>query len=96
MRVTAVRRERLGDITKEDVRREGYPSVKAYREAFERIYGYWDPDSEVWVVGSSWLGNPGHRFAILSGLLCNFTPNSVKYSWQFSYTGRLRRQSSPP
>lgn len=50
MRVTAVRRERLGDITEEDARKEGYPSVEAYREALERIYGFRDPDTEMWVV----------------------------------------------
>ncbi|SHE96597.1 ASCH domain-containing protein [Desulfofundulus australicus DSM 11792] len=50
VRVTAVRRERLGNITDDDARREGYLSVEAYREAFERIYGFWDPDVDVWVV----------------------------------------------
>ncbi|MGB9825086.1 MAG: ASCH domain-containing protein [Desulfofundulus sp.] len=51
VKVTAVRRERLGDITEEDAWKEGYSSVKAYREAFERIYGFWDPNVNVWVVG---------------------------------------------
>ncbi|AEG14477.1 ASCH domain protein [Desulfofundulus kuznetsovii DSM 6115] len=50
VKVTAVRRERLGDITEEDAWKEGYPSVEAYREAFEQIYGFWNPDVDVWVV----------------------------------------------
>ena len=24
--------------------------MEAYREAFKRIYGFWDPDVELWVV----------------------------------------------
>lgn len=50
VRITGVRRERLGCISEEDARKEGYRSVEAYREAFERIYGFWDPEAEVWVV----------------------------------------------
>ncbi|WP_423219802.1 hypothetical protein [Desulfofundulus australicus] len=46
MRIIAVRRERLDDIKEDDARKEGYPSVETYREAFERIYGFWDTDAE--------------------------------------------------
>ncbi|MDK2889144.1 ASCH domain-containing protein [Desulfofundulus sp. TPOSR] len=50
VRVTAVRRERLGEITEDDAWKESYPSVEGYREAFERIYGFWNPDVDVWMV----------------------------------------------
>lgn len=50
VKVTAVRQERLGNIPEGDIRNQGYSSVKAYREASERIYGFWDPGAEVWVV----------------------------------------------
>jgi len=50
VRITAVRRERLDSITKEDAHREGCSSMGACRKAFEKIYGFWDPDAGVWVV----------------------------------------------
>jgi len=49
-RITRVRRKKLGAISEADDKKEGYPSVGSYREAFTRIYGFWDPNVEVWVV----------------------------------------------
>ena len=37
VRIASVRQERLGDISREDARREGYASVDAYLEGFCRI-----------------------------------------------------------
>lgn len=46
-----VRGERLGDISDDDVRREGYEERGDYIEAWERIYRRpWDDEMEVWVV----------------------------------------------
>jgi hypothetical protein len=51
VRITSVRRERLGDISDEDVVSEGYKTRADYRAAWEAIYGSpWDDDMEVWVV----------------------------------------------
>lgn len=50
VKITGVRREKLGAISEADARKEDYPSVGAYREAFVRIYRFWDPNVEVWVV----------------------------------------------
>lgn len=50
LEIVSVYQERLGDISEDDARREGYPSVALYIEAFKRIYGDWDPDEIVWVV----------------------------------------------
>ena len=44
--------ERLGDISEEDARKEGYPSKKAYLDKFMEING---PTSlETWVVAVEW------------------------------------------
>lgn len=51
LRVTGLRRERLGDISSEDVRAEGYETRDDIRRVFERIYhAPWEPDKEVWVI----------------------------------------------
>ena len=49
--VVDVRRERLGDMTDEDARREGYESLEAYRQAILSIHPgmRWNPDGLVWV-----------------------------------------------
>lgn len=50
--VTAIRKERLGDITEEDARKEGYASISEYYDVWERINGRgsWNPNQEVYVI----------------------------------------------
>jgi hypothetical protein len=51
VRIMSVRRERLGDISRGDIAREGYATRADYRAAWEAIYGSpWNDDLEVWVV----------------------------------------------
>lgn len=42
-------RQRLGDISAEDVRKEGFSSVEEFREAWVALHGSWDPAQIVWV-----------------------------------------------
>lgn len=44
--------ERLGDITEEDVRKEGYGSISEYMDVWERINGRgsWQPEKVVYVI----------------------------------------------
>ncbi|NPV80716.1 MAG: ASCH domain-containing protein [Firmicutes bacterium] len=57
IKILAVRQERLGDISEEDARREGYGSVEEYRKVFERIYGRWVPDEMVWAIDFEVVGS---------------------------------------
>jgi len=46
--ITRKYRQRLQDITLEDVHREGFSSPKEFRRAWTWIYGFYDPDQVVW------------------------------------------------
>ena len=50
--ILEVRREKLGDISEEDIRAEGYGLESGdYKRAWKRINGgKWEDDLEVWVV----------------------------------------------
>jgi hypothetical protein len=51
VRITSVRRERLGEISDDDVEREGYKTLADFRGAWETIYRRpFENDLEVWVV----------------------------------------------
>lgn len=56
IRITGLRRERLGDITLEDVRREGYDTMEEFKEVWVRITKCWDPELEVYVVSFELVG----------------------------------------
>lgn len=50
LRILAIRQEPLGLISEADAIAEGYDSVEDYKDAFRRIYGFWDDDMVVWVI----------------------------------------------
>lgn len=50
MQLIAKRKERLGDITEEDARKEGYASVEAFKKIWIEIYGEWTPELDVIVL----------------------------------------------
>jgi len=49
IRITCRFRQRLGDISPKDIRKEGYRTLEEFKEAWVEINGSWDPDSLVWV-----------------------------------------------
>ncbi|MHA1834988.1 MAG: ASCH domain-containing protein [Candidatus Baldrarchaeia archaeon] len=40
---------RLGDITEQDAKKEGFNSVEEFKQFWIEIYGKWDPNQLVWV-----------------------------------------------
>lgn len=50
LQIKNIREEKLGDILEQDATAEGYKDATEYKDAFKRIYGYWDDDLVVWVV----------------------------------------------
>ena len=47
--ITDRRQEKLGDITQEDARKEGFKNLEEFREVWEEIYGDWQPTQIVTV-----------------------------------------------
>jgi hypothetical protein len=59
IKITAMRKERLGEITPEAAKREGMDSglkVFQFRELWVKLHGLWDPDQEVYVVDFEVVG----------------------------------------
>jgi hypothetical protein len=48
--VADVRREKLGEITQEGARREGFPTVSAFVDYWRKLHGYVDLEQEVWRI----------------------------------------------
>ena len=51
IRITSRFEQKLGEISLEDVKKEGYSSLEEFRRAWENIYGpgSWDPEQTVTV-----------------------------------------------
>ena len=47
--ITRAYRQRLGDMTPEEARKEGGYTLEGFRRVWEEINGSWDPDEVVWV-----------------------------------------------
>ena len=50
VRILDVRRQRLKQMSLEDVRSEGYGCPEDYVAVYKEIYGEWDGNQMVWVV----------------------------------------------
>ena len=48
--VTRVYTQRLGDLSPEEVRAEGFSTLEEFRGAWVSIYGSWRPEETVYVV----------------------------------------------
>jgi hypothetical protein len=60
IRITRRFREPLGDISPQDIRKEGYSTLEEFKEAWIEINGEWNPDMEVWAYEFE-LASPPNR-----------------------------------
>jgi len=44
VRITRKFKERLGDISGEDIQKEGYRNIWEYKAEWIKLHGHWDPD----------------------------------------------------
>ena len=58
--ITRRYRQRLGDISSEEILKEGFSSLSEFKQAWIRIYGSWNPDMQVWA----------YEFKVISPLHC--------------------------
>lgn len=58
-RMTDLRRQRLGEMTDDDARSEGYPGLEPYKQLILRMHQgmEWDEDHPVWVHEFARVGN---------------------------------------
>jgi hypothetical protein len=47
--ITKKFRQKLGDISEEDARKEGFASVEDFKQTWIKLYGSWKPSIVVWV-----------------------------------------------
>jgi hypothetical protein len=50
IRIVDMYMQRLGDITPEEVKKEGFNTFSEFKSDWIEIYGEWNPDQKVWVV----------------------------------------------
>ena len=58
--ITCRYRQRLGDISPEEARREGFSSIEEFRRAWKKIYDSWNLDMQVWA----------YEFKVISPIYC--------------------------
>ena len=56
--ITRVYRQRLGEISPEEIKAEGFRTLEEFKAAWIEIYGAWQPDQTVWVYEFRLLPEP--------------------------------------
>jgi len=58
IRVKKIYRQRLGELTEEDLAKEGMNSLEEFKEEWRRIYRFWDDGFMAWVIEFEYVGRP--------------------------------------
>ena len=58
--ITRRYRQRLSEISLEEIFKEGFSSPEEFRQAWKKIYGRYDPDLQIWA----------YEFKVISPIYC--------------------------
>ncbi len=51
LQITYIKRELLNNINENDLKKEGYNSMHAFKREWVKLYGTWDPNTLIYVIG---------------------------------------------
>jgi hypothetical protein len=54
--ITDLFQQFLGEISQEDIHKEGFESKQQFIEVWTEIYGYYDPNDLIWVIEFQYIG----------------------------------------
>ena len=54
--VTDIFQQYLGEITQEDIKKEGFKTMEEFIRVWTDIYGYFDPNEFIWVIEFQYIG----------------------------------------
>jgi len=68
IQINRVFKQKLGDMSEEDAKKEGCESLEEFKRVWERVTGEpWNPEEEVWVVEFSVVGTSNEKKNTNSG-----------------------------
>ena len=56
IKVLRIYPQRLGEMSEEDARREGFESLEEFKRAWITLYRRWDDGQQIWVVEFRYMG----------------------------------------
>ena len=55
--ITDIFQQYLGEISQEDIRKEGFEDLNEFKDIWREIYGNYDPEELIWVVEFQYVEN---------------------------------------
>ena len=55
--ITDIFQQYLGEISLEDIHKEGFEELNEFIDIWREIYGNYDPEEHIWVVEFQYVGN---------------------------------------
>ena len=55
--ITDIFQQHLGEITHQDINKEGFESLNQFTQVWREIYGLYNPEELIWVIEFQYVGN---------------------------------------